>query len=128
MTARLSLTLVTILALAAPTLATAQTTTDPTSGYTPTLSTGTSSTPPTKPKPKPKPTPAPVDNGDVSPKTGGGTVPPTAQTAPATATNSSTGTTPSKLAYTGSDVWLLGLVGLLALGGGVALMRTSRRA
>jgi len=125
MTARLSLTLVTILALATPTLATAQTD-DPTSGYTPTLSTGTSTTPPTKPKPKP--TPAPEKDPKVLPKTGTGTNPPTAQTAPATATNPSTGTTPSKLAYTGSDVWLLGLVGLLALGGGVALMRSSRRA
>jgi outer membrane biosynthesis protein TonB len=127
MTARLSLTLVTILALATPTLATAQTT-DPTSGYTPTLSTGTSTTPPTKPDPKPKPTPTPAPENNALPKTGAGTNPPTAQTAPATATNPSTGTTPSKLAYTGSDVLLLGLVGLLALGGGVALMRSSRRA
>ncbi len=117
MTARLSLTIVTILALASPAVATAQT-----NDYTdkPKLTTTT----PTTPKPATKPTQKPTN--EVSPETATSPDSGAAQTAPATATN--TGTTPSKLAYTGSNVALLGLIGLLALTGGVALMRSSRRA
>ncbi len=123
MTARLSLTLMTILALASPAIATAQTD-DPTGDYNPKprLTTTTPTTPkPTKPtKPTQKPT------NEVSPETATSPDSGAAQTAPATAANADT--TPSKLAYTGSNVALLGLIGLLALTGGVALMRSSRRA
>lgn len=126
MNARLLPTLVAILVCAFPAAAVAQSTDPATSDYTPTLSTQTATPTPT-PEPEPEPTPAPEEEADVEAQqtTAEPVAPAATQAQPAPAR---TGTTPETLAYTGSETWLVALVGMLALAGGVALMRTSRRA
>ena len=126
MTGRFLPTLVAIFALAMPSAALAQT--DPTSDYTDTTPTAT--TPPPAPTTTEEETPAPPpeEEDDAQTTVQAETAESAPAPAPAPAPVAATGTAPTTLAYTGSEAWLFGLVGLLALAGGVALMRTSRRA
>ena len=115
MTRRIFPTLVVACVCAFPAAAAAQTT----GGY----ATPAPTAAPVTPAPKPTTTqaaPTPPASG-VAAETATGT--PAAAPAPA-----ATGTTPTRLAYTGSESWLIALVGLLALTFGVTLVRSSRRA
>lgn len=124
-------TLVALTALAFPAAAAAQD--PPLPGYgeqPPTTSTVTPTTATTTPKPTPTPTPKPKPTPNVAPTNSSGANPPGTPAAAPTGTvaGASTGTTPTTLAYTGSETWLVALLGALALAGGVALMRSTRKA
>ncbi len=140
MTGRISSSLVALALLASPAAASAQTTSDPTSDYTepPALTTPPATTParttttPTTPSTPSTPTPttqaAPTaTTGDNAVRSQSAQGSPTNQAAAANTAAAPTGTTPTTLAYTGSEVWMVALLGLLAIVGGAALLRPSRR-
>jgi hypothetical protein len=119
MTGRLLPTLVALFLLSTPVAAVAQE-----SGYGDTPTTEAQPTPTT-----PAPAPGADDDVAVQAETAQGeAIAPSAAVAGTTANGAATGPTPGTLAYTGSEVWLVALLGLLALAGGAALMRPSRRA
>lgn len=119
MNGRILSTLVALVVCAFPAAAVAQTTTDGTTTDYQEPPTTTEAAPAPAPEPE-----APADDSGVAPDSAQGTTPAPAPVAPAQA---ATGTAPSTLAYTGTEAWLLGVVGLLALAGGTVLMRSSRR-
>jgi LPXTG-motif cell wall-anchored protein len=64
---------------------------------------------------------------ESQPTTATSEVQPTATSGAAPTAVAPTAAAPTKLAYTGSNAWLLALVGVLALTGGFALVRSTRR-
>ena len=139
MTGRISSSLVALALLASPAAASAQTTSDPTCDYTepPALTTPPATTPArttTTPTPTTPSTPTPTTQAAPTATTGDNAVrsqsaqgSPTNQAAAANTAAAPTGTTPTTLAYTGSEVWMVALLGLLAIVGGAALLRPSHR-
>lgn len=131
MNRRILPTLVVLVACSFPAAAVAQTTTYPqttsTSTYPQTTPTTTATMPTTNPKaPAKKPKKAKVAGvtAQATTPTSTSTVSPASTSGVAPA--ASTGTTPTTLAYTGSDVWLVALLGAFALVGGLGLVRSSR--
>jgi hypothetical protein len=126
MTGRLFTTLVAIVALAGPAVAGAQE-----SGYDdapPLSTTPTPTTPAPAPEPEPEePVTAPQDDEEENVEEPVATTQTPAPATPAAAAPRAAASPPSRLAYTGSEAWLLALLGVLAVGAGAALLRPSRR-